>query len=192
MREILFKAKRKDNREWVEGYYCQLPKVSLGATITSGEMCSKNVGDYIIEIKSKQNSNFSNSFPFEVIESETHEIDPETLCQYTGIKDNDGNRIWENDILRQKTAEEFNKYSPFEWEKYGVVRFGEFERKIDVDTNSSIGFYIEHLKSVSINPKDYSIGKIQKDINQRDMINKCYPFEIIGNIFDNPELLERS
>lgn len=165
MREILFKAKRIDNGEWVEGQYVYFfnPKTENGEPIK-----------HFI-------SNGTTIF--------SDEIDLSTLCQYTGLKDKNGKRIWENDILRQKTTDEFKKYNPMEWEKYGIVKFGETDWRNDWVGYCSIGFYIEHLKSISINPKDYCIGSIQSGINQKDILNECYPFEVIGNMFDNPELL---
>lgn len=118
MREILFRAKRKDNGEWVEGYYSQLPKISLGATIiTNGDLCAEDVSDYIIVNKCKQHSNFSNGHPLAVIEGEYYEIDPDTLCPYIGQNDKNDQKIHEGDICIIRTA------SIDEDDGYFIVRF---------------------------------------------------------------------
>lgn len=107
-REILFKAKRKNWQEllkeewWVEGFYSKLPAPSLREILlTDDELYAESAKDYIIVNKRKQHSN-SKLFPFPAIESECFEIDPETLCQYTGMTDKKGKRIWENDVLTEK------------------------------------------------------------------------------------------
>lgn len=77
MREILFKAKRKDNGEWVEGYYRRIP-------------CMGMLEHYIMPRNPKNRM-------------EQYAIDPDTLCQYTGLKDEKGKKIWENDIVKVST-----------------------------------------------------------------------------------------
>lgn len=72
MREHIFKAKRRDNQEWIIGYYC---KFGDSHCITEPTDCkiAKSVG-----------------------------IIPETLCEYTNRKDIHGKAIFENDIVRTK------------------------------------------------------------------------------------------
>ena len=70
----LFRAKRKDSGEWVFGglSYCE----------KTGAYFITNMGkDHISYIGFHQ------------------EVDPETICQCTGLKDKNGNLIWENDIV---------------------------------------------------------------------------------------------
>ena len=131
----LFRGKRTDNGEWVQG-----------ALFNGESHCI--IGQ---EIK------FS---PYAEHECKIvgYEVDRDTICQCTGLKDKNGKLIWENDIMVAHLDEDYP-----EDETYKRILW------------CGNGFC--------------SIENGSKDIAPIDKFDREY-FEVCGNIFDNPELLE--
>ena len=133
MREILFKAKRIGDDGWVEGYYQKRHNFLGNEEHLIFHVDSHTVWEYT-------------------------EINPETLCQFTGLCDKNGKRIWENDILMAHLDESYPEDAAYETVEWGVAGWVMHEAN-SIDRQYIDEFDLEH-------------------------------YEVVGNIFDNPELLQ--
>lgn len=140
MREILFKAKRLDNGEWVEGFCVNI----------------SNKHFYIFTGK----LDISNGY----LDFEKYSVNPDTICQYTGLTDKNGNNIWENDVVLCKQYIGGNQIDYHIEKGYVEMKHGAF------------GLHRLKLDAYYRPFKDWL---------------EDYEYDVIGNIFDNPELLER-
>ena len=151
MREILFRAKRKNWRElpkkewWVEGYYCYFMDAHC--------ILPRNL-DYDAAMFGEQKL-------FVIIDSET-------LCQFTGLTDKNGKRIWENDIVLLR--EEIQDY---EWK--ATVEFG------NPNWEYNWGWQLVPIGECDMN-KDILLWIDMEIAN-------C---EVIGNVFDDKHLLDKT
>lgn len=132
MRDIEFRGKRIDNGEWVEGYYYKAKYYR-----TDDELC-----DYITVPHPKEYNEPSSHYM----------VNPETVGQYTELKDKNGTKIFEGDIGRRRDDIFLIDWS--EEKAAFVMIFNDYICEI---------LYLEEMWDDA---------------------------EVIGNIHDNPELLE--
>lgn len=136
MREILFKAKRKDNGKWIEGYYQKRYDLLGNEEHLIFHADSYKVWEYA-------------------------EVDPETLCQFTGLTDKSNKRIQENDIVNHNG-------------EYALVKFGMYCSSFDYGSYN-LGFYVDFPEETFYRKE---LGYWRRKV------------ETSGNVFDNPELLQ--
>ena len=149
-REILFRGKRKDNKEWVYGTPIVMHH-NDGRTHLHHFIIPDGV-DLSFGVK---------------VEDILVEIIPETRGQDTGLRDQNGRKIFKGDILKL-----VDKNQNYEW--LAVVEFG------NPNATYSWGWQLRPItKQV----------RMSRDILLWIEITGT-TVEIIGNIYDNPELLE--
>ncbi|NBP04530.1 MAG: hypothetical protein EBU90_31500 [Proteobacteria bacterium] len=99
-----------------------------------------------------------------------HNTDDYTYQQYTGLSDKNGKDIYEGDVLRVKEYDDWDDQVGFYINKVVVFKLGKFVVQIGAEDSDFIG--IDLL---------YYIPVTQPG-------SEC---EVIGNIFENPELIKR-
>lgn len=150
MREILFRGKRKDNGEWIYGSYVN------------------QYGAHEIYLPEGIDSEHG---------SDHYTIVPETVGQFIGLIDENGNKIFEGDIIKSRACECEDEY----------------------DNNDPLRerSYLDYCDTVYVvkrfGHEFYQIFKITPD-EPENILSLEMKFEycgVIGNIYDNPELIEK-
>jgi uncharacterized phage protein (TIGR01671 family) len=153
MREIIFKAKRIDNGEWVEGYYYKMSETTY---CFKEDYERKPVPEHHYILQERMTDW---GLPNQIVQIE---IDSKTLCQFTGLCDKNGKKIWENDIV--KTVSDI----------YAHVKFGLYTTGFALEECNQ-GFYVDFsVKTYLRHELGYWNNKV----------------EVRGNIFDNRDLLQ--
>lgn len=150
MREILFRGKRKDNGEWEYGNLIISPMY-------------KNC--IMIERRPEYMNTRDYSTPL---------VDPETVGQYTGLKDRNGQKIFEGDIVKAIIVRDYGEHDR-KREETGVIAY---------DCIGIMGLVIEY----------YEDKPVFTDFFHELSLSGCirdHSFEVIGNIHDNPELIKK-
>lgn len=115
----LFKAKRKDNKEWVYGYIV-IDKMNYSDNET-GEDIYYIAGNSDVYV----------------------EVIPSTIGQYTGLTDKNGKKIFENDIVRGNGYFDDNDLFII---KYGKYKTDDWKKEYGIYHTYQFGFYGEFLK----------------------------------------------
>lgn len=164
MREVLYRGKRTDNGEWVEGFY----------HCVTDNYTPKN-RNYITTFNELDNGETILTGQFEVI--------LETRGEFTGLTDEDGEPIYTGDV-----AELFGMRGKVTMEcgAYGIG----FQKNIDWDLLESKIKEItgcNNSPAFCYNDNFISLWEIMWNYNQEE--SDCYVVKILGNVHDNPELL---
>lgn len=162
MREILFRGKRLDNGEWVEGYL----------------VVSKWYHEKLIYA----------ILPIDIVFyprceiSEWHEVERKTVGQFTGLFDKNGKKIFEGDIFKFKDEVWSSyytscgtEYDSWDVENYGVVGFCDDSGRFDFVRYK----FDENSVEADLHENNF--------IEFADFVGEL---EVIGNVHDNPELLK--
>ncbi len=142
MREIKFRGKLLDNGEWI-----------YGSLLVSHFKDDKKERYFITQ--------FSGNYTFE------HEVDPNTVGQFTGLRDKNGRDIWEGDIFKEDGS--------------GIVRSVFRVPGGLAFEDNPVSFGYDHRAPV------YPYSSIA-EMQSVSWLSQCC--EVIGNIHDDPELLK--
>lgn len=149
MRDILFRGKKLDNGRWIYGNL----------------IFQDDTGKYFISVSINESQKVDEEGYLFVVSCE---VNPETVCQYTGLKDKNGKMIFEGDIIKSHYANAVNA----DFIETVVFHNGKFCAENHNGTCISWAVLADGVRHVSFDKSIY--------------MESC---EVIGNVFDNKELL---
>lgn len=162
MREIIFRGKSSETREWIYG-----------------SLIKRTIGSFIVDENNKCSLQCCGEFDFSF---NSKLVKSESIGQYTGLTDKNGKRIFEGDIFKfnDEVWESYytscgTEYNSWEVENYGVVGFYEYSGRFD---------FIEYKFN------ENSVEADLHENNAIDFAEFVSELEVIGNIHDNPEFLK--
>ena len=147
-REILFRGKRVSNGNWIEGYFVLL---AINEGLKHAIHTGADEGRFIL---------------FEVI--------PDTVGQFTGLCDKNGNKIFEGDIVKVTYTEQ-RQYQ-------GVSYQDEHSCVEEVIYNEKSACFMLKIMCEDV--------PLYRPLHNFGSLANIKELEVIGNIYDNPELLE--
>ena len=168
-REILFRAKSIQTDKWITGYYFEDEDGKSYMGYMGKERYIPDTRDWDTAEYYENNPTYNWVFVKE-------EVVSETVGQYTSLTDKNDTKIFEGDIVR--IGRQFGKYL------YGEDNY---VCKYDANSASCKFYYIVPKDIADINGYAVIAGGITISEMERG-----FTIEVIGNIFDNPELLQEN
>lgn len=166
MREIKFRAKRLDNGQWVSG----------SGLLVADDFC---VIDTDTEMYVDEKYEWAGNTHFFRVAGVM--CDLETIGQYTGFKDMNDKEIYEGDIIRD-----------FHWFYFS----GDFTKKIrgayavTQDKDEPIPV-VSYCRNYAVEWGKRGSYILRNGSDQHPLCTRCRGVEVIGNIYDNPDLLKK-
>ena len=161
-----YRGKRRDNGEWVEGYLFDDGMVNVEHYF---------IGSIVVEpYKGTADDDW------DITGTCFWEVDPETICQFTELTDKNKNKIFENDITKLILDDGEVRYFKVLFKKVirKILCYHDFDEQVAK----------VELNAICFEWNGYELFPCIDENGVSDVLK----MEVVGNVFDNPELLKNA